>query len=86
VITVVRGGGGGVATGITTVAEVAGFAAVAPSSLTTRLSRVVVVSHQRRWRSIPGGGATHQGGSAVEGGWGGRPLWFESSGSKKKRT
>jgi hypothetical protein len=59
-------------------------AVVASPSSASRLSRVVIVGHRRRWRSTPRGGAARHGGGVAEGGWGDRPLGFESSKSEKK--
>jgi hypothetical protein len=82
-IAAVRGGGGGVTAGTTTSVAAMGSAVVVPPSSALQLSRVVIVGHRRRWRNTPGGGAAHQGGGAANGGWGGRPLGFGSSRSKK---
>jgi hypothetical protein len=88
----VRGGGGGVTVGATTTTAVVGSVVIVSSSSAPRLSQVVI-GHWRWWRGTPRDGAahgrrgaTHQGGSAAEGGWvgGGRPLGFENSGSKKE--
>jgi hypothetical protein len=79
-----KGGGGGVTVGATTAAAAVGSAVVTSPSSALRLSRLVIIGHQRWWRSTLGGGIARQGGDAAEGGWGGRPLGFGRSGSEKR--
>jgi hypothetical protein len=85
-IAAVRGGGGGVAVGAPMAATTTGYAVVVSPSSAQWLSPVVIIGHRRRWRGTPRGGVACQGGNVVEGGWGGRSLGFESSGSEKKRS
>jgi hypothetical protein len=60
-IAATRGDGGGVAAGTAMAADV-GSTAITPSSSASRLSRVVVVGHRRRWHSIAGEAQPREGG------------------------
>jgi hypothetical protein len=79
-----RGHGGGVAAGTTIAASAACSMVVTLSSLVSWLLRVDVVGHRRQWHNTLSEGAAHQGDGTAEGGWGGRPLGFGSSGSEKR--